>query len=63
MDPTEALAEIRAAIEEAEGNAPEGSEFEALIIHFKALDEWLCKGGFLPLDWKTATADSASDQV
>ncbi|QZE10369.1 hypothetical protein SEA_SCOOBYDOOBYDOO_18 [Mycobacterium phage ScoobyDoobyDoo] len=43
MDPNETLKMIRAALEEGDD--------ERAAEHFRDLDGWLSKGGFLPTDW------------
>jgi hypothetical protein len=58
MDPNEALKRAREAIERYQDDASLGfntdTRLEAadkLADAFEALDEWLSKGGFLPLEW------------
>lgn len=62
MDPDEALAALRAAIEEygnegyrddVETEAAASAMVVASILEkFEALDEWMSKGGFPPAAWK-----------
>ena len=47
MDPNEALKMIREAATQ---------DAQDMIEPFEALDEWLCKGGFLPDAWQTNPA-------
>lgn len=54
MDPTKALAELRAAIYAAQkliNGRPIDAEFVAVMDQFDDLDQWLSKGGFLPEQW------------
>lgn len=54
IDPTVALAELRALIFAAQkliNGRPADDEFQAVIDQFDALDEWLSKGGMLPEQW------------
>lgn len=57
MDPDETLAALRiAATKWAEQDEPDAQRLRDLLaaeMHdaFKALDEWISKGGFLPADW------------
>ncbi len=55
MDPDEALRELRRLIEDSFGAYDKEDAWESLDEarhQFKALDEWLSKGGFLPSDWR-----------
>lgn len=57
MDPNAALKQLRELADiDAYHNmtAIEGQEFIEL---FKALDDWISKGGFLPEAWKIVNAD------
>jgi hypothetical protein len=54
MDPNAALAEARQAADQVEASGDEGIDVDAaftLTEKFRALDEWLSRGGFLPADW------------
>ena len=56
MDPEVALAEIREQIEEFDGLSEDNfvdalRAADQITEHFKALDEWLSNGGFLPSAW------------
>jgi hypothetical protein len=45
MDPDAALERIRELIND-------GDSADIELVHaFQDLDDWLCKGGFLPKDW------------
>lgn len=55
MDPDAALAEIRQEIAAGEPNAA--------MNRFEVLDDWLSRGGFLPMAWRfsgTRLSDIAS---
>ena len=66
MDPNQALADAREAVAridalEAEGAEAGQNDIEAIsdvtndaMEHYRALDEWISKGGFLPDEWRTA---------
>jgi hypothetical protein len=46
MDPNAALTKIRELI-------ADGDSADMLLVEaFEGLDNWLCKGGFLPSDWQ-----------
>lgn len=47
MDPDAALKRIRELINDGD------SADVMLIDAFQGLDEWLCKGGFLPKEWRS----------
>jgi hypothetical protein len=58
MDPNQALTDAREAAkvadEAAEGDSND-AEIDALrdaLESYRALDEWLTRGGFLPTDWR-----------
>ncbi len=54
MDPDEALAQMRTAIETvwaAESSVAASAAADTLAEHAAALDQWLSKGGFLPQAW------------
>lgn len=53
MDPDQALTDARDALRgtESENDARAALAALALADAFRALDEWLTKGGFLPADW------------
>jgi hypothetical protein len=58
MDPNVALANIREAVEEFEGLSEDNfvdalRQADTIVEHFKALDEWLKRDGFLPTDWQS----------
>ena len=50
MDPTETLNELRVLV----GRVDDGDirSIEGMVDRFNALDKWLCRGGFLPIDWR-----------
>jgi hypothetical protein len=50
MDPNATLRALRAALDVAEGDF-DAEEFRYL---FDVLDEWLSKGGALPIAWEKA---------
>lgn len=55
MDPEQALANAREAVKDldnATSISQESDAAERLATAFRALDEWLSKGGFLPSDWE-----------
>jgi hypothetical protein len=58
MDPDAALRDLRAALEDAraaaegDSNDAEIEAWQAVGDEIEALDEWLSKGGFLPLAWQ-----------
>jgi hypothetical protein len=71
MDPNEALKRIREAIKgrnrgyywttnEADPSNPIGV-WDEIIEHFEALDEWLCKGGFMPAEWDEVKRDQEGE--
>ena len=54
MDPDEALAQLREAIESvwaAESSVAASSAADRVAEHAAALDQWLSRGGFLPAAW------------
>jgi len=57
MDPEAALAQARSACAQighqvdVVGKMPDDEDVDRLVTAFEALDEWLCKGGFLPDAW------------
>ena len=53
LDPNKALNRLRelAAINSFEGVDIDYT-FEEMQEHFKALDEWLSRGGFVPDEWQ-----------
>lgn len=57
MDPNEALAELREAFRKADEAARQGNDartglyYGAAADHFEALDDWLSRGGWPPVDW------------
>lgn len=50
MDPNAVLTQIRNLITELE-SGDEPDHVDMLIERVGALDEWLSKGGYLPIDW------------
>ena len=56
MDPNAALAAIRQAIDQLEHETLDRDDeipaLYAVVEHFRALDEWLQRGGFLPEAWE-----------
>lgn len=56
MDPNQALADFRDALGKASSPGPNERERHELMVKalrsMEALDEWLCKGGFLPSNWQ-----------
>lgn len=57
MDPTEALSKIRACMVNLRDIIDEdfdvrNDEVTELLDRVEELDEWICKGGFLPGDWQ-----------
>jgi hypothetical protein len=54
MDPNATLARIRALVAQARDRGPlDGDDAEELAALVEALDEWLTRGGFLPVDWQS----------
>lgn len=55
MDPDVALARIRESIIRINRSPQFVHHDDAMLVveYFEALDEWLCKGGFLPEAWQT----------
>jgi len=54
MDPNQALADARQAVEDyrnAGSLGMEGDAADRLVEAFTALDEWIVNGGFAPADW------------
>lgn len=53
MDPNEVLADLRARCDAVEASFSEEVHLAArpLVDSFRALDEWISRGGFLPKDW------------
>ncbi len=58
MDPTTTLAEIRRMISEQEWDAETVQE---VFARFRAVDEWITKGGFLPEQWQQEPTAGESD--
>lgn len=66
MDVNETLASLRSAVALADSAPVETNPIMAAAMlataagefeeHFRALDEWLSKGGFLPEDWSAKRA-------
>lgn len=58
MDPDTALRKLRDAVRRldhsSEGQAQQ-ADVDSAVDHFEALDQWLCRGGFLPHDWQRDT--------
>ena len=59
MDPDETLRALRALLAEAgtDGDAladPASTlaDLASIAEHFDALDRWIAKGGYLPVDWQ-----------
>lgn len=52
MDPNAALGVIRDLCEKIQNGTATNSAPEELTDVFAALDEWLSKGGFLPMAWQ-----------
>jgi hypothetical protein len=57
MDPNEALATIRKVVakirnDETAATLDAFMELETITDAFEALDEWLTRGGFPPVDWR-----------
>ena len=53
MDPNETLAMIREAMHNAIGDPTLPEYVNDAFDAMGALDEWLTRGGFLPIDWET----------
>lgn len=51
MDPDAALSRCRNAVIELAEGAGDRSDVNEVVEAFDALDNWMCKGGFLPLNW------------
>jgi hypothetical protein len=51
MDPNACLTEIRAAIAALEGPDADLYDVQELVDKFRALDEWMTRGGFAPEGW------------
>jgi hypothetical protein len=62
MDPNQALADFRSALEGARRSVPGSAEHQhylALAVSAtEALDEWLTGGGFPPDDWTVSNHDA-----
>jgi hypothetical protein len=60
MDPDAALEELRRALDDADTADAAGDRNTATDRYrhaaelIRALDEWLCRGGFPPADWQRA---------
>lgn len=54
MDPNEALRALRAACDKLDSDEEFHDATDVLYEHFRALDEWLSRGGFLPEAWSSA---------
>ena len=60
MDPNATLREIRKLVEEIQRRTLDEEEcnvsddFVRLAELTQALDEWICKGGFLPNEWRSS---------
>lgn len=52
MDPDEALRLAREAAHCLDDDVPDDGNVRQLIDSFRALDEWLSQGGFLPAAWR-----------
>lgn len=54
MDPDQALKDIRHYVNvvERDGGESAPATADALVESFRALDDWLSTGGFLPSDWQ-----------
>jgi len=52
MDPNENLKMIRSRVGRLNSGNPDRNDGEELAELVEALDEWLSKGGFLPVDWE-----------
>ena len=55
MDPNQLLKDAREACQhwsEGERGDYDLVAYDELVRTFEALDEWLCKGGFLPREWE-----------
>lgn len=67
MDPNKLLEEIRALVGYLAGSegscAAKSDAGEQLAEKVQALDEWLSKGGFLPMDWLLALGKSAETRT
>ncbi len=51
MDPDETLKQIRATISSLK-NVETNQSVDELIELVEVLDDWMVKGGFLPIDWE-----------
>lgn len=53
MDPNAALRRIRESIADMDSTQDDDELYYAFtaLEHFRALDEWLSKGGFKPNEW------------
>lgn len=54
MDPNATLARLRELLAVDPDESPEAAleNFDEVAEKFKALDEWMSNGGFLPTDWR-----------
>lgn len=50
MDPDETLNNLRTCVDERDADAP--VDVDEVIEYFRALDEWLSKGGMPPRAWR-----------
>ena len=58
MDPNDVLEELRNAIDTLRGGGEDPYEVaDTIAAHFEELDDWLCKGKYLPEDWSNATPE------
>lgn len=62
MDPNAALTEVLTTAQNLQRaidneRVLDENEVAILVEHVLALDEWLRKGGFLPVRWKTRSAE------
>jgi len=58
MDPNKTLEDIRGLIKAAKyDNVVYVEDADYMFELVESLDEWLSRGGFLPLDWTTALHD------
>lgn len=57
MDPNEALRMIR----EWAAEEHELRDDEDIAAAFRGLDEWICRGGFLPRDWEQGRTSARNE--
>ncbi len=57
MDPNETLEEIRQAIQSLRDGDDPHETADMMASYFEELDDWLCKGKYLPEEWGDAASE------